>query len=104
MGYLIYRKDTTEIPAQLRKKVFKTMPAAKAALTRFNKAWARTRGKLGNEPEAPVFTMGIAEVEHFYANIERKVERVNIMSGRRYMEGVNTPRYCSPASEAYWSR
>jgi len=33
----------------------------------------------------------------------RMVERVNLMSGKKYMEDVNTPRFCSPASEAYWS-
>ena len=103
MGYIIYRKDTTAIPAQLRDKVYKTLPAAKAALTRFNTAWAKTRGKLGNEPEAPQFTMGIAEAEYYRKNIERTVTRVNMMSGKEYEESVNTPIYMSPASESYWS-
>jgi hypothetical protein len=31
------------------------------------------------------------------------VERRNLMSGHAYMEDINTPNYCSPASEAYWS-
>jgi hypothetical protein len=31
------------------------------------------------------------------------VERVNLMSGEKYMEAEDTPNYCSPASEAYWS-
>lgn len=31
------------------------------------------------------------------------VERHNLMSGLPYMEDINTPNYCSPASEAYWS-
>jgi len=31
------------------------------------------------------------------------VERVNLMSGKKFMEPSNTPNYCSPASEAYWS-
>ena len=104
MGYIIYRKDTTAIPAQLRDKVYKTMPAAKAALTRFNTAWAKTRGKLGNEPEAPQFTMGIADSEYYRKNIEKTVTRVNMMSGEEYTESVNTPSYMSPASESYWSQ
>ena len=103
MGYLIYRKDTTVIPAQLRDRRYKTQAAAKAALTRFNKAWAQTRGKLGNEPDAPVFTMGIAEEVYFHEHIEKTVERTNLMSGQAYREPVNTPGYMSPASEAYWS-
>jgi len=102
MAYVIYRKDTTAIPAQLRDKAYKTLPAAKAALTRFNTAWAKTRGKLGNEPEAPQFTMGIAEVGYYYENIERTVTRVNMMSGKKYQERVNTSIACSPASETYW--
>lgn len=101
--YLIYDRETTIIPAQLRDKRYKTVSAAKAALTRFNKAWAKTRGKLGNEPEAPVFRYGIAEVGYFHDVIEKTVERVNLMSGQAYREPVNTPLHMSPASETYWS-
>lgn len=31
------------------------------------------------------------------------VERVNLMSGQKYMEDENTPLACSPSSETYWS-
>lgn len=31
------------------------------------------------------------------------VERTNLMGGRTYTERFDTPRYCSPSSEAYWS-
>jgi hypothetical protein len=31
------------------------------------------------------------------------VERVNLMTGKTYMEHRDTPRFCSPSSEAYWS-
>ena len=31
------------------------------------------------------------------------VERTNMMGGAKYMERFDTPRYCSPSSEAYWS-
>jgi|TARA_R110000803_G_scaffold122915_5_gene190921 hypothetical protein len=31
------------------------------------------------------------------------VERINLMSGKPYMEAIDTPNYCSPASETYWS-
>jgi hypothetical protein len=34
---------------------------------------------------------------------ETMVERVNMMGGGRYMERYDTPRYCSPSSESYWS-
>lgn len=31
------------------------------------------------------------------------VERINLMSGKHYMEDINTPNCCSPACEAYWT-
>ena len=33
----------------------------------------------------------------------RMVERTNLISGKKYMEPSNTPNYCSPSSETYWS-
>lgn len=34
---------------------------------------------------------------------ETMVERTNMMGGAKYWERFDTPRYCSPSSEAYWS-
>ena len=34
---------------------------------------------------------------------ETFVTRTNLMGGREYQERYDTPRYCSPSSEAYWS-
>jgi hypothetical protein len=34
---------------------------------------------------------------------ETMVKRTNMMGGAEYMERYDTPRYCSPSSEAYWS-
>ena len=34
---------------------------------------------------------------------ETYVTRVNIMSGKEYKERYDTPNYCSPSSESYWS-
>jgi len=34
---------------------------------------------------------------------ETWVKRVNLMGGAEYTERYDTPRYCSPSSEAYWS-
>ena len=31
------------------------------------------------------------------------VTRTNLMGGAEYEERFDTPRYCSPSSEAYWS-
>ena len=34
---------------------------------------------------------------------DEMVERVNLMSGKKYMERRDTPIFCSPSSESYWS-
>ncbi len=34
---------------------------------------------------------------------ETYVTRTNLMGGKEYQERYDTPRYCSPSSEAYWS-
>jgi hypothetical protein len=34
---------------------------------------------------------------------ETWVKRINMMGGAEYTERYDTPRYCSPSSEAYWS-
>ena len=34
---------------------------------------------------------------------ETMVTRTNMMGGAEYPERYDTPRYCSPSSEAYWS-
>jgi hypothetical protein len=31
------------------------------------------------------------------------VEKTNMMGGGKFMERYDTPHYCSPASESYWS-
>ena len=31
------------------------------------------------------------------------VERTNFMSGKTFLEEPDTPHYCSPSSETYWS-
>ena len=99
MGYVIYDKASTK----LKSNAYKTLSAAKAALTRMNKSWAENYDRLGNEPDAPQFTMGIAEIGYYAEHIERTVTRVNMMSGGEYTESVNTPLCCSPSSETYWS-
>ena len=38
-----------------------------------------------------------------YSMVEPMVERTNMMSGKKFMESINTPGYMSPASESYWS-
>jgi len=102
--WVIYHKSSTAI-LSIRTargsstKQYYGMPAAAAALTRY----CKRSGMLPTDDLYPLYTHGIAERDHYHAHIERQVERVNMMSGERYMESVNTPRCCSPSSEAYWS-
>jgi len=97
MPYVIYRKDTTEIAPKYAQgyrqdAIYKTMGAAKAAVTRMEK-----------DMPGVMFEYAIAELGYYYDNIEKQVEKTNMMTGKKYMESVNTPGYMSPSSEAYWS-
>ena len=38
-----------------------------------------------------------------YELIEPMVEKTNMMTGKKFMEPINTPHYMSPSSESYWS-
>jgi hypothetical protein len=88
MAYVVYHKESTRIARKANgDEFFATEPAAKRHITRF----------LNAEEYA------VAEYTYYQDNIERQVERVNLMSGKTYTESVNTPGYMSPASEAYWS-
>jgi hypothetical protein len=91
-AHVIYNKETTRLYHTKKDKyTFKSEAAAKAALTRAIKNDEITEEHL------------IAPADTFYAEIEQQVERTNIMTGETFMESINTPSYCSPSSEAYWS-
>lgn len=45
----------------------------------------------------------VASVEEYEKFVVKMVEKTNIMSGNKFMERSDTPGYCSPSSEAYWS-
>ena len=94
MAYVIYEKESTRIVRLRidRADHFVTLSGAKRSMM----AIAKKNGK-------PVDFYDIAPTEEYHKNIEKMVERTNLMSGMKYMESVNTPNYCSPASEAYWS-
>lgn len=99
MAYVIYHNETTKILGG-HNKSYKTLGAAKAAITRLQNKIPVS--DMGTERD-PVFTHSIAEINHFYETIEKTVERTNLMSGKTFRESVNTPYYCSPSSESYWS-
>lgn len=96
--FVIYHKDTTKFLRLLRNGYwqdarFETEAAARACLTRQSKKDAK-------------FVIGdylIAEASHFAKNIEKQETRKNLMSGKEFTQPVNTPNYCDPSCEAYWS-
>src|SRR5262245_2682813 len=81
-------------------KPYKTFAAALRTANKFN-ALRRTFID-GQEVYGPG-SYGVAHVDHYRTRVVRKVERTNLISGQKYLEDSNTPGYCSPASEAYWS-
>ncbi len=98
MAYIVYHKETTErldVHVSERRRMpesYATERAAKAALTRAVKKY-----KINGADFA------IAEKTIFYRDIEKQVEKVNLLSGTPFKIGVNTPRVCDPSTETYWS-
>ena len=105
MAYVVYNKATGRIKGKL--DGYKTVAAATAQITRWSKIWFREcytpRYPEVDRNEDPVFVYAIAEAGIFYREIEPRVRRTNLMTGKEYEEPVNTPLCCSPASETYWS-
>jgi hypothetical protein len=93
MTYVIVDKDTQckVMYHGTRTDKWATERAAKGVLTRM----VKTTGYLRSE-------LTVMSIEDYVAQVPM-VERVNMMTGVTYMERADTPSYCSPASEAYWS-
>jgi len=85
MTYIVYNIATTRI-----EDTYNNETAAK-----------RIRTRLNNKAGEVKFAVAHSDVYH--SQIEKKVERTNLMTGKTFMESVNTPYYCSPSSESYWS-
>lgn len=113
MSYVIYdRNNNNKIVENVRyrpyrvTKCYKTMSAARAAITRMSKQYFKdwVAKKIEYKMDAdPQFVYAVAEIVYYQNKLEKKVERINLMTKEKYMESINTPRYCSPSSEAYWS-
>ena len=99
--YIIGKPDRNGVARPDHRQSYKTMSAAKAALTRIAKA----EGLMPTDSNHAVFRYGIAEADYFHKTIEKQVRRKVLegFGGKEYMEPVNTPSYMSPSSESYWS-
>ena len=89
--FVVYNKETTEIVGSQMHRTWKSQGAARAHLSRM--------GKMGYS----VDQYDVAEYAYFTKNIEKTVTRRKIMTGLTFQESVNTPYFCSPSSETYWS-
>ena len=108
--FYIYERTSTYIMGKMNTRTgevrpdhrqsYKTMPAAKAALTKMSK---RYRADLLESVNDPLYRYGIAEAGYFHKNIEKSRTVKNMMTDADIVESVNTPGYMSPRSEAYWS-
>lgn len=102
--FVIYNKTTSAMltirtAGGRATKWYYGQTAAKAALTRY----CKKSGLSFTSPEYPLFQYGIAELDHYHTHIEQQVKKTNLMTGGEFYESVNTPYFCSPSSETYWS-
>jgi hypothetical protein len=97
--YVVYNTTTTALVKIGRYDQYYGIGAAKAAITRAAKKSLLPEGA-DNHPRT---VLAVAERSDYFANIEQQVERVNAVTGGKFMESVNTPYFCSPSSEAYWT-
>ena len=111
--FYIYERSSTYIMGKVNKydgvvrpdhrQSYKTMAAAKAALTRMSK---RYRADMLDSVNDPVYRYGIAEAGYFHQNVEKSRTVYSIMDTAKenpITERVNMPSHCSPSSETYWS-
>jgi len=84
MTYIVYNVNTHS-----DKQSFESKRGASISCTAMNKKYDSV--------------YAVASLEEFENEIVMMVEKTNLMSGEKYMERSDTPRYCSPSSEAYWS-
>lgn len=100
MSFVIFDRETTLIfdakGHHRAEKRYATKAAARAACTRALKALAR------REPDTYI-ELDVAEHDEFFDSIEKKVERTNAMTGKKFMERANTSMCCSPSSELYFT-
>jgi len=90
MYYIIVRATgliATDGPNKARS--YKTRGAAQATRTRLCRKAGWSAGELS-----------IVDIKDYKP---RMVTRKNLMSGAEFQEDVNTPYFCSPSSETYWS-
>jgi hypothetical protein len=72
-----------------RSRAYKTFGAARA-----------TRTRLCNKAGYSASDLSIIATKYY---TPKTVVRKNLMTGQEFEEDVNTPHFCSPSSESFWS-
>jgi hypothetical protein len=72
-----------------RSRAYKTFGAARA-----------TRTRLCNKAGYSASDLSIIDTKYYQPKM---VTRKNLMTGQEFEEDVNTPHFCSPSSESFWS-
>lgn len=103
MSFVIVNIDTGKAYGKkpYARDIYPTSRGAKGMCTRLN----TTKGRDITGLELRVFTeqWKVIPSAEYNARPIKMVERINLMSGLPYMEAEDTPNFCSPASETYWS-
>lgn len=95
MKYVVFQKSDTRYAGRKNRyddPIFKSLAAAKAHIARLVKL-----GKFKRDE------VEVAELGYFREYIEQIVVRHHLLNGAPLFERINTPHYCSPSSETYWS-
>lgn len=96
MSYVIYNvaaNDAIFSPTGYASE-YATERAAKSAVTRFMKNPRFANVKLD---------LHVMEYSLYHLTMDKLVERINALTGEKFLEPLNTPFHCSPSSESYWS-
>ena len=105
--FIMGKMDSRGVVRADYRKTYKTMAAAKAAITRFCVEWyaSEERHTEGTDsPNNPIFRYAVADCEYFHLMIEKSRRRSRLLDPtKEFDEPVNTPAHMSPATETYWS-
>lgn len=86
-------------PGEYTEAIYYTVPAAKGVITQLKKRKMFNGEKVTEPLDLKVMTYD----EFITAFPVKMVTRTNLMSGLEFQEAEDTPNFCSPACEAYWS-
>lgn len=95
MSYVVFETATTRYAgkkAKYNEPIFSSLAAAKSHLSRLVKSGKYTADQLS-----------VADYDYFHDYVEVIVQKSNLLNGKPIFERINTPYYCSPSSETYWS-